>query len=126
MNITDIDDKIVNRVRTEDRDYYDFIKEYERYFWDDLKSINVNRPDLVLCVSDVIPLIIEFVLNLIQKRLAYEINGSVYFDTDKYYQRFPTNALCRSNDMDVSQKSSFNTDKRNIRDFALWKAKKRD
>lgn len=76
-------------------------------------------------VSDVIPDLTNFMKKLINDGYAYqsEKTSSVYFDLDAYYKMFSHNALSRDNDGTMCIKNSFNDEKRNPHDFALWKAK---
>lgn len=131
MNITDIDDKIVKKVHNLNNNnnnnirdkYNNFIKNQEERFWDDLKSLNIDKPNKILRVSDVIPDIIHFISKLIDSEFAYVSNGSVYFSMDKYLDNFDT-IMNNSNEDDMSIKNDFNNEKKNSNDFALWKAEK--
>ncbi len=133
MNITDIDDKIVKKVLAlvnimEPKDkikntYNYFIKEQEKSFWSDLEKLNVIKPNKILRVSDVIPEIINFIEKLISNNYAYESNGSVYFSTSNYLEKY-SSIMSNANDGDNSVKTSFNSEKENNHDFALWKAEK--
>ncbi len=135
MNITDIDDKIVKKVydkyiKFENKDsvnikdiYNDFIKVQEKSFWDDMKSLNIEKPDKIIRVSDVIPEIIKFIETLIEKKYAYESNGSVYFCMEFYLEKHKT-IMSNSNENNISVNNDFNSEKRNSNDFALWKAEK--
>jgi cysteinyl-tRNA synthetase len=104
MNITDIDDKIINKVNKlyqsmleikEHTDVYDFdkfnlfkqfIQKQESSFWEDLEKLNVEKPNKILRVTDVIPDIINFIHQLISDGFAYvgksnEPNKSIYFNS---------------------------------------------
>src|SRR5207249_635042 len=61
MNITDIDDKIINKVKelspnndVDDKIYNQFIKKMESEFWEDMDSLNVLRPNVVTRVTEYI------------------------------------------------------------------------
>lgn len=142
MNITDIDDKIVKKVyniykeknpNKENNDeinkeelfnlYNEFIKNQETRFFEDLQKLNIDLPNKFARVSDLVDKMIEFIQELINKEYAYESNGSVYFDTKKFYLNYPS-IMGNNNENDMSQKDSFNSEKRDIKDFALWKAEK--
>lgn len=132
MNITDIDDKIIKKVNeipdastneSVNEKYTEFIKNQEQRFWDDLKSLNINMPDKISRVSDVIPQIIDFINVLIKKDFAYESKGSVYFDTEKYSSKYPK-ILDNSTEDDMNIKDGFTSEKKNSKDFALWKSYK--
>ena len=145
MNITDIDNKIINKVNKiqqsiihlrEITDVYsinnssiinDFIHQQEVSFWDDMEKLNVEKPNKILKVTDVISDIINFIHQLISDGFAYvgksyEPNKSIYFNVGKYSELFDDNCLNNSNDHDLLNKNTHNEDKLNPEDFALWKA----
>jgi len=137
MNITDIDDKIIKKVidktdkkeynsNNKMRNYYEFIHEYDEHFLNDLNSINVKKPNIILRVSEIITQIIDFIIVLIDKEFAYYSNKSVYFDVKKYYETFPQSHLDRSNNDDLNIKDSYSGEKKDPIDFALWKNEKDD
>jgi cysteinyl-tRNA synthetase len=105
-------------------DYKNFITEHENYFWDDMKSIGVKIPDLIMRVSDVIPNIISFTETLMEKGFAYESNGSVYFSVPEYESEYGKGLvdMCHENNL-VSE--DFVSEKHDPRDFALWKKAKK-
>ena len=122
VNITDIDDKIINRANSEGRSWREIADEYTRdYLWA-IEKLNIHV-DLHPRVSDHIRDIIEFIQILIDKGYAYVApSGSVYFNVDMYsdYGRL-------SNRIDKqlwSQEQEFLSEKKNPYDFALWKAAK--
>ena len=121
QNITDIDDKIINRAKEEGRDWKEIADTYTKSYLSYLSKLGV-RPHVHPRVTEHIGDIIEFIEKLLQKGFAYESNGSVYFDVTKYpnygelskrYER----ASWRQEE-DVLQ------EKRNPFDFALWKRHK--
>ncbi|CAL7950106.1 unnamed protein product [Xylocopa violacea] len=116
MCITDIDDKIIKRAKELKQNYNDLAKHYENEFIEDMKMLNVIKPQLYCRVTDYVPQIIEFVKRIMDKGNAYvSKDGSVYFDTNKYgmYGKL-TPPL--SNTVSPHKKSPT--------DFCLWKVKK--
>lgn len=57
---------------------------YEREFLEDMKELGVRPPDVLTRVTEYIPEIIGFVQKILDNKLAYASNGSVYFDTKEY------------------------------------------
>ncbi len=106
MNITDIDDKIINN--SSDASFF------EKEFFNDMDMLDVKRPTLVTRVTEFIPQILEFIQQIMKNGYAYESNGSVYFDLTAYkaagfsYETSETEEV-----KDMEKKSSY--------DFALWK-----
>lgn len=129
MNITDIDDKIINEVNkrskpgeslSSDPSNHPFRQVSEQYlksFQDDMKKIRVQPPDLTLKISDHIDVIMAFIRQLEEAGCAYSTpEGDVFFDVTSipnYIGRVDP----RSSKLDIGYK-------RDQRDFALWKAAK--
>lgn len=121
QNITDIDDKIINRARDEGKDWREIVDEYSRDYLDALKKLRVFV-DAHPRVTEHIGEIIEFIQKLIDSGHAYVApSGSVYFDVDTYddYGR-----LSGRLDKKMWSQEEFATEKKNPYDFALWKARK--
>ena len=133
MNITDIDDKTIAASRKKyphlppKAALRRFTREYERYFWQDLRKLNVAKPDHTPRATETIKEMQEMILSIMQKGFAYEEGGSIYFDLKRYSEKYRYGALA---DVDLSKiKAGARVDadeysKRNINDFVLWKAKK--
>jgi len=121
QNITDIDDKIINRATEEGRDWREVVDEYSRDYLEALKKLRVFV-DVHPRVTEHIGEIIEFIQKLIDKGHAYVApSGSVYFDVDTYddYGR-----LSGRLDKKMWSQEEFAAEKKNPYDFALWKARK--
>jgi cysteinyl-tRNA synthetase len=122
QNITDIDDKIINRAREEGRGWEEVVEEYTKDYMDMLEALGI-RIDLHPRVTAHIRDIIEFIQGLVDKGYAYVAeSGSVYFDVDK----FPDYGMLSGNLSREAwrQEEEFLREKRSPYDFALWKASK--
>ena len=122
QNITDIDDKIINRAREEGVDWREVAETYTRDYMECLEKLNI-KVDLHPRVSHHIREIIGFIQELIDRGYAYVApSGSVYFSVDAYddYGRLSS----RLNRELWSQEEEFAREKRRPYDFALWKAAK--
>jgi cysteinyl-tRNA synthetase len=84
MNITDIDDKIINRSNEVGIEFKEFTKMWEEDFFKDMKALNVMYPTYITRVTEYVPEVISFIQKLIDKKYAYVNNESVYFDIDEY------------------------------------------
>lgn len=80
MNITDIDDKIINGARSANQDFLEFTKVWEKDFFSAMEALNIELPDVITRVSDYVPEIVTFIEKIISNGYAYDSNGSVYFD----------------------------------------------
>ncbi len=121
QNITDIDDKIINRAAEEGRSWREIADYYAKDYLEALEKLNVHV-DLHPRVTEHIKEIIDFIQILIDKGHSYVApSGSVYFDVDTYpdYGRL-------SGRLDKQQwtQEEFAKEKKHPYDFALWKARK--
>ncbi len=121
QNITDIDDKIIQRALEERIDWRDIVERYTGEYLDQLKKLGITpliNPRVTYHIAE----IIGFIQKLIDKGYAYSSGGSVYFDANTYehygeLSRRLEKTMWRQED-DVLK------EKRNPYDFALWKKRK--
>lgn len=121
-NITNVDDKIINRAKELDIPADTLSRKYTYEFWDDMVSLNVSWPDHEPRATDYIPEMIKFIEGLIAQGSAYAVDGDVYFSVNKYTQygqlkRQSIDALKEGN-----SRLDPNSKKKDQLDFALWKA----
>ncbi|CAD8213068.1 unnamed protein product [Paramecium octaurelia] len=131
MNITDIDDKIINGAKQAKQDFLEFTKVWEKDFFSAMEALNIELPDVITRVSDYVPEIVTFIEKIIANGYAYESNGSVYFDVHKYLADGHTYPKMRPEmNADLLQEgegesqANKQSEKRSPNDFALWKASK--
>eukprot|EP00271_Cylindrocystis_brebissonii_P001523 TRINITY_DN11788_c0_g2_i1.p1 TRINITY_DN11788_c0_g2~~TRINITY_DN11788_c0_g2_i1.p1 ORF type:complete len:804 (+),score=187.84 TRINITY_DN11788_c0_g2_i1:329-2740(+) len=103
---------------------------YEKEFFDDMDALGIRRPDALLRVTEYIPEIIAYIEKIIKNGMAYEACGSVYFDTSAFiaqrhrYAKLSPSSV-GSTALAAESEADFDTaEKRQKRDFALWKASK--
>jgi len=87
MNITDVDDKIVERAGREHVVWTDIAKKYTVHFIQTMNALNVLPPDALVNATDHIDDIVDIIKDLLEKELAYVREGSVYFDYNKYIEK---------------------------------------
>ena len=122
QNITDIDDKIINKSQETGKDWREIADYYTRDYLESLEALRI-RVDLHPRVTQHIKEIIEFIEKLLEKGYAYVTeSGSVYFEVDKYkdYGRLSGRFAKET----WSQEEEYEKEKRKPYDFALWKAAK--
>eukprot|EP01117_Protostelium_nocturnum_P008836 TRINITY_DN3166_c0_g1_i1.p1 TRINITY_DN3166_c0_g1~~TRINITY_DN3166_c0_g1_i1.p1 ORF type:complete len:615 (+),score=267.66 TRINITY_DN3166_c0_g1_i1:63-1907(+) len=133
MNITDIDDKIIDRSKENKEEFAALARRWENDFLEDMKVLKVRPPDVLTRVSEFVPEIVQFIEKIIKNGYGYESNGSVYFDVEKfqsaghfYAKLEPSNVTATpSSGPRVEEKAKVGTeDKRSEKDFALWKRSK--
>ena len=123
-NITDIDDKIINRANENQETFLDLTQRYIRAMNDDAAALGVSLPDFEPKASDNIPGMIVLIERLFEKGLAYAgSNGDVYYSVNKFkgYGRLSGKSL---EDLRAGERVDVNLDKRHPMDFVLWKAAK--
>jgi cysteinyl-tRNA synthetase len=85
MNITDVEDKIIKRVREQNIALREFTGKYETAFLDDLKALGCREPHQRPRATEHIPEIIALIKKLVERGVAYQAaDGSVYFSIEKY------------------------------------------
>ena len=131
QNITDIDDKIIIRSSEKNIPFRDLALKYERDFVGDMVDLGVQRPDITTRVSEYISEIILYIQVLINKKIAYLSNGSVYFDTESFekcgftYGKLQPEQIGNTDLLNEGEGSlRSNEEKKNMRDFVVWKKSK--
>ncbi len=83
-NFTDIDDKIIKKSQIEGINWKDVAAKYISSFHEDMDALHILRPTHEPKATDHIEDMIALVDNLINKGVAYKVNGDVYFSVESY------------------------------------------
>jgi cysteinyl-tRNA synthetase len=131
MNITDIEDKIIKRVREQKTSLREFTGKFETAFLDDLKALNCKEPHVKPRATEYIAEIISLIEKLIARGIAYKAaDGSVYFSITKYQGcgcNYGQLLKLNFDEMRAGERvSSDEYEKESVADFALWKARVAD
>ena len=123
QNVTDVDDKIIDRANKKGIPAVELAEQYSESFMADMDALNVVRADFYPRATGEIDKIIEMVQGLIDKGYAYEANGSVYFRVSKVpdYGKLAHRTL---DSMMAGARIEIEQDKEHPMDFTLWKASK--
>jgi len=123
QNFTDVDDKIINRAREEGEDPLSLAGKYIREYFKDADALNVRRADIHPKVSEHIPEIIDMIKRLVEKGVAYAVEGDVYFSVRRFpgYGKLSGRTL---EDLLAGARVVVDERKQDPMDFALWKAAK--
>ncbi|HHW81248.1 MAG TPA: cysteine--tRNA ligase, partial [Bacteroidales bacterium] len=133
-NITDVghlesdgdegEDKIGKKARLEELEPMEVVQFYTNSYHKAMDSLNVLRPSIEPSASGHVMEQIEMTQEILDKGFAYESNGSVYFDVEKYNNSYDYGILSRR-DIDEMLETTRELDgqdeKRRSADFALWK-----
>lgn len=123
QNITDIDDKIINKAKDENVSTSEITQKYTDYFFDDIRKLNIEDKSLFTKATQYIPKMIEFIKVLIDKEFAYvEKDGSVYFDISKFPDYGKLSGVDMSSLKTGTRVLSDEYTKEDVQDFALWKS----
>lgn len=123
QNFTDIDDKMINRAKEEGITVKELADKFIEEYFKDADALGIGRATYHPRATDHIPDIIEFIKKLMDKGLAYEVEGDVYFDTSAFseYGKLSGQNL---EDLEAGARIDVDDRKKNPMDFALWKAQK--
>ena len=118
-NITDVDDKIINRSKELNISPEYLARKYEKRFIDDMKSLNVHKVNYFARATDHMGEIQDQIKRLIEKGYAYISEDGVYFNIDKF-EDFGKLSNRKIDELE-SHRQLAETDKHNQNDFVLWK-----
>ncbi|HZJ79181.1 MAG TPA: cysteine--tRNA ligase [Dysgonamonadaceae bacterium] len=133
-NITDVghlesdgdegEDKIGKKARLEELEPMEVVQFYTNSYHKAMDSLNVLRPSIEPSASGHVMEQIEMTQEILDKGFAYESNGSVYFDVEKYNKEYNYGILSRRDIDDLLETTRAldgQDEKRKSADFALWK-----
>lgn len=122
VNITDVDDKLINKSKERGLPVSQIATEMTADYLANLRELGVNQIDYMPRATDHMPQIIAFIERLIEKDHAYAVDGDVFFDVvkDPNYGQLSN----RSVDDQQGEGGEAAAKKRSPGDFALWKSAK--
>ena len=129
MNITDVghlvsdgdegEDKMLKSAREEHKTPMEIAKHYTELFFNDLKDLNIETPEIVCKATDHIKEMIEYVEELVKKGYAYETSTAIYFDISKL-DKYPILSNLNIEEQKAGARVKVDNEKKNPYDFALW------
>jgi len=125
QNVTDIDDDILRKATEVDEDWQTLGNRWTAHFIEDLQTLNVRPPDHFPRATGVIAEMLTVIQRLIEANVAYESQGSVYFDIDAWPDYGQLSGLSKEKMLPVANERGNNPNdpnKRNPLDFVLWQA----
>ena len=122
-NITDIDDKIIEKAAAEGRSESAVAAEFEAAWWEAMDRLNVLRPDEIPHATAFVGDMVAMIAELLDRRLAYATSDGVYLDTSQVdgYGLLAGQPL---DSLRAGARVEGNDEKRSPLDFALWKTAK--
>lgn len=120
MNITDIDDKIINKANELNINWKGLAEKYETHFFEIMEKLNIKFPNRIQRVTSVIPDIQIYIQKIVDNGFAYVTeSGSVYFDSTSYAK---AGYQIKESD-DYTSECEYVDEKKTAQDFVLWKSR---
>ena len=129
MNITDVghlvsdgdegEDKMLKSAREEHKTPLEIAEHYTKLFFDDLKSLNIEMPEIICKATDHIKEMLAYVEALVEKGYAYETSTAIYFDISKLDQ-YPILSSLNLEEQKAGARVEVDQEKKSPYDFALW------
>ncbi len=125
QNFTDVDDKIIKKANEEGKTTDEIVTYYIAETLKDADQLNVSRATHHPRVTEEMDTIIAMIAKLIEKGFAYEVDGTVYYDTAAFegYGKLSKKVL-EELEAGRSERVELTDNKKNQMDFVLWKPKK--
>ena len=124
MNITDVDDRIIQNSKALGIPLKEYTTRYTEAFLEDSRKLRILPPDIMPLATDHIPEMVQLIRRLEEKGYTYRRDGSIYFSIS----RFPEYGKLSKQDFSGIQPGARvdadRYEKDEARDFVLWKAAK--
>ncbi len=124
MNVTDVDDKIIQSARLAGLSIKDYTTRYAEAFFQDMEALRIQKPEIISYATDHIQDMVELIVKLRENGYTYESAGSNYYRIGRFSSY---GKLSNLNLSEIPAEGRVDADeytKENPRDFVLWKAKK--
>jgi len=123
MNITDVDDKTIRDSQKQGKSLKELANFYEKAFLEDLKDMNIEKPEVIPHATDHVKEMVALIKNLLAKGIAYKTEDGIYFSIDKFkgYGKLSKIKLKELKEGASERITKDEYDKENAQDFALWK-----
>lgn len=120
QNFTDVDDKIINRAKTENTTAEQISSKYIQRYFSDFDELNVKRATNYPKATEHIEDIKNFISKLIEKGIAYVSKNGVYFSVAKFPQ-YGKLSKKKIDELQSGARIEIDESKKDPLDFALWK-----
>lgn len=125
QNFTDVDDKMIEKAKTEGVTVKDIADKYISAYLEDTKKVNLKEEGMIRPkATDHIKEMIKSIKILVSKGYAYESQGDVYFDVEKYKEHYGELSGQKIEDLKAGARVEVTNIKKSSVDFALWKSAK--
>ncbi|MBK6751937.1 MAG: cysteine--tRNA ligase [Acidobacteria bacterium] len=123
MNLTDIDDRIINEAAARNISIDEFTEPFAQYFLEDFDALGNERPEIIPRATHHIAEMIDIISTLLANGHAYESDGSIYYRITAFpeYGKLSKISFSGNRDGGSERIDTDKYDKEDARDFALWK-----
>lgn len=121
QNITDIDDKIINRAREEGVGWKELADTYTNAYLADVHALRITSVNNYAPATQYIGAILRQIRTLIEKGYAYELNDGIYYDVSRFTDYGKLSGRTVDEAEDTVSRIDDVIGKRNKADFCLWK-----
>jgi len=121
QNITDIDDKIINRSRERGTSWRELADKYRDIFIDDMRALGNDAVTEYANATDFIPQIVDQVKRLQEQGYAYRTSGGIYFEIARFADYGKLSGRTDVKPSDGVSRVDEDPEKRGPNDFCLWK-----
>ncbi|TMD87218.1 MAG: cysteine--tRNA ligase [Chloroflexi bacterium] len=121
MNLTDIDDRILDQAMHAGTTIAEYVKPYVDAFFEDMRALRALPADRYPRATEHIPEMVAMIGTLLERGYAYAADGDVYFRIDSFPRYGRLSHLDRSGLRAGMRVSTDKYDKESVSDFALWK-----
>jgi len=123
QNITDIDDKIIQKSKIKSQNFKDVVEEYTKSYFEVMDKLNVKRADVYPKATEHIEEMVRWISDLVDKGYAYVLEDGVYFEVEKFAD-YGKLSRREKKDMLAGARVAVDEKKKNPLDFVLWKKAK--
>ena len=122
-NFTDIDDKILNRAKSEKIKPQELSEKYIAEFKKDYNSLKLKAHTANPRATETLPEIIQLIQRLIKAKKAYEVNGNIFYSVSSF-KEYGCLSKRKTEDLLSGARIEVDEEKKDPLDFALWKKTK--
>jgi len=126
MNITDVDDRTIQRSQAEGIELSQYTRKYTEEFLKDFHTLNIQHPEIIPRATDHIPEMVELVKRLEARGFTYASAGSVYYRISSFPDYGKLSKINLEGNVAGARVDVDSYDKADARDFVLWKARRDD
>ena len=120
-NITDVDDKTIRQSKAAGLDLRDYTTKFTDAYFEDIAALNIEKAEYYPRATENIDEMVALVKRLMRKGIAYQADGSVYFDISKFKKYGRLSGAKLSELKAGARIDSDEYSKDEARDFVLWK-----